>query len=265
METEEELKKLAIQSPSPDEVANRAVEQHPRFPHAVKAAKVINTIGLGGAGLTVVVYVIKAIVGWYSPLLDIAPLILIILMPLLILIVAAFHGLIGYNIRISIPNPSVFPAMFSISVALLLYGSLPTHVEYLPMLKAAGILALFLVLLVFLSTPEFKKLTKLDIGNLLGIFSLLFSYSYGAYTTSNCALDNQPPKILSTIITEKYISRAGDANSYYLYFVPVKEIDVNRMEASDVLYWSVEKGDSLYIKIKPGRWHSPWYYMSAEP
>lgn len=257
------LKKLFNQSPPPDETANRAVEQHPKFPLAVKVTKVINVGGLGASALTVVAYSIKGMVGWSSPVLDIAPLFLIVLMPLLILIVAAFRGLIWYNMRMSVPNPSIIPAMFSCSVALLLYGSFPAHVAYLPMLSTAGVISLILLVIVFLSTPEFKQLTKLDIGNLLAVFFLLFSYAYGAYTTSNCALDTAPPEKLATTVSKKYINKSGDTDSYYLYFVPVPGIDVDKMEVADVLFNSVAVGDSLYVNVKPGRWQSRWYYLSV--
>jgi hypothetical protein len=96
------------------------------------------------------------------------------------------------------------------------------------------------------------------------VFILFFAYSYGVYTTSNCALDNQSPKILPTVIAKKYVNKAGDSDSYYLYFVPVQGIDNDNMEVTDAVYNSAEVGDSLYINVKPGRWQSQWYYLSAD-
>jgi hypothetical protein len=211
--------------PPIDPEANRLVEENPRFPKAQKVSKVINVIGLGAAGLTVAAYIATGFTGWHSWVLDIIPLFTIALMPLLILAVALFRGLIWNNFRMSVPNPSVFPALLSISVALMLYGSLPNFIEYLPMWKMASVIGLFLLVAVFLSTPEFKRLTRLDVGNIVAIYLILLAYSYGAFTTSNCGLDQQPPKTVSTVITKKYSTKRSGDVQYHLTFAPVQGVD----------------------------------------
>jgi hypothetical protein len=251
-------------SPPLDETANKLVEENPRFPIAVKAASIINYAGGFGGALACLLLIFRLARETGTALDKPVIFFLIGLMPVILLLVLAFRGLIWYNIRTTVPNPSVSPALLSISIGLLMHGVWPSFQAYLPMLKMSGIIAVILWIVMLFTTSEFK-LTRLDIGNMIALLFIVFIYSYGAFTTSNVALDNKEPQSIPVAVTNKEYDTKGDNDYHEIAFTPVPGIDKTEMEVTESFFKSVEIKDTIYLNIHPGRWGSAYFSITKQP
>jgi hypothetical protein len=88
--------RMPFQSPPPDEAANQAVEQHPRFSLAVKATQVVNYAGGIGAGLSLLLFGIQY---FFHTDLGLSLVLLIYLVTCVVgamLVVLSFRGLVQH-------------------------------------------------------------------------------------------------------------------------------------------------------------------------
>lgn len=255
---------MPFESPPADPVANRLVEENPRFLAAVVATKIVNYASIAAAGLAFLIVMMKIRNNEILPIELPLVMLLIGLMMAVPIVVLWFRGLIWYNFRTTVPNPSIIMAMFAISVALVMLSMMVSFAAYLPMVKTSAMISVVLWVLFLLTTSEFKAFTGLDIGNMFAVLILIFVFSYGAYATTNFVLDSEDPQTHAISITGKRYSESRDSDYYEVSFTPVPGIDDDDTEVTEYFYNKVEVNDTIYMKVHPGRWGNVWYELMLE-
>jgi hypothetical protein len=256
--------KSPFESPPADAVANQMVLDNPRFSLAVRVVRILNYSAVTGA---VVAFLIAMMKTWSNDRLVIeipVVLFLILLMVTIPIVVWNFRGLVWYNFRLTVPNPSVLVAMFATAAGLMILSMMMSFSSYLPMFKIAAIISVMLWIVMLLTTSEFKAFNKLDIGNMIAILILLLPFSYGAYTTSNVVLDGQEAQVHPVTVTDKRYDESRDTDYYEVSFTPAPGIDRDHAEITAYFYRNIEINDTIYVKAYPGRWGSEWYELALE-
>ena len=90
------------------------------------------------------------------------------------------------------------------------------------------------------------------------IFLFSFSATYGI----NCVFDYSEPKVYSTNIIDKRISKSRRSTTYYLKVKPWKnKLDTEEISVSRAQYDSLQINDTVKIDLKKGLLEIPWYYV----
>ena len=248
-------------APPPDIEYNQHVENDPEFPRACKFTQLVS--GLGGASLFLPI--LKYFLDNTSPtalLFHVLVALAIAVVPASILLVYFFRGLVWYNIRTTVPNPSPFFGVFIAGISLTVAGSMNRFVAYGPLFFWALPPAVVIWLAMIFTTDEFKSYTRLDIGNMGAILFTCYVFSFGALISSNCVFDTNAPRVFPTTITEKKITENKDyEKTYRLYFTPVPGLEDNEKEVHASFYRAVEINDTIRFNLKEGIWGHPWYYL----
>lgn len=252
-----------ITVPPPDPAYNEKIENDPRYPLACKWVYVINGVGVGLCVITVLMRYLFPLKTF--GLVSVLVFVLMALMPVSILVVYFFRGLVWYNIRTTVSNPSSILGIFTGGMGLTVGAVMNSFVAYGPLFITAGWLALICWIAMLLTTSEFKALTKLDMGNIGALLFVCYVFCFGAYASSNVLFDSSEPKSYPTIITDKKMTKNRDhEKSFYLYFTPVAQIDDDDIEVHEDFYDSVDVNDSVQFKLRAGRWGNQWYYLETD-
>lgn len=248
-------------APPPDTEYNQRVENHPEYPRARKLTHIVAGVGVGSLLLPFLKYVLDGA----SPtalLFQVLVTLAIAVVPASILLVYFFRGLVWYNLRTTVPNPSPFFGIFVAGISLVVAGSMNSFVAYGPIFLWALPPAVVIWLAMIFTTDEFKSYTRLDIGNMGAILFTCYLFSFGALMNSNCVFDTGKPRVFPTSITEKKITENKDhIKSYRLYFTPVAGLEDNQTEVHAGLYDAVEVNDTIRFNLKEGICRIPWYYL----
>jgi hypothetical protein len=94
---------------------------------------------------------------------------------------------------------------------------------------------------------------------LLCLFLVAVAHSYGLLIFSNCDYDRSTPQISRVAISSKTV-RQGKSTSYYLELSPWGRFtDGKNVQVSSSFFRSVDRGDSVSVHLKAGKWGIPWY------
>lgn len=247
--------------PPPDVEYNQRIESDPEFPRACTYTRIVNGVGVGSILLPACKFIF-GFLGATSFVFQLLVAVSIAVVPASILLVLYFRGLVWYNIRTTVPNPSPCFGMFVTSLSLTVAGTMNSFMAYSPLFVWSLPIALVIWLAIIFTTSEFKAYTRLDIGNMGAILFICYVFSFGALMNSNCVYDVKGSKIFPVAITEKKIHENKDhEKSYFLLFTPVAGLDDTQTEVHASFYHSLEVGDTIRFNLKEGVWGVPWYYL----
>jgi hypothetical protein len=251
-------------APPPDTENNQRIESDPGFPRARARSRLVNAVGIG----TIILPFLKFVLGDASPtgaLFQALVVLGISVVPASIILVAFSRGLVWYNIRTTVPNPSPFFGIFAASVSLIVAGVTNSFVSYGQLFLWPIPVALVIWLAMIFTTNEFKSYTRLDIGNMGAILFICYLFSFGAFTNSNCVFDTKKPTVFPTTITEKKITENKQHDeSYWVIFTPVAGLDDTKTQVHESFYNATEVNDTIRFNLKAGVWGMPWYYLELK-
>lgn len=156
-------------------------------------------------------------------------------------------------------HPSIFTAIFFPSCMVGLRGLMDFeiydyHNLWLPLF---GIVAI-LTAIIIINNQEFDSRKSTTYVAIFGIVLLLGYYVYGGLVVMNTYEDNSKPDIYKAAVLDKRID-TGKYTSYDLELSPWgNRTEVEEVSVAEWLYNQVEKGDSIHIYIKKGRFDIPW-------
>jgi len=253
-----------FEAPPADTEYNQRIESDPEFPKARVRTKVVNAVGIG----TLLLPLCKFVLGGLSPtglFLQVLVVVSIAVVPASILLVATSRGLVWYNVRTTVPNPSPFFGIFIAGLSLAVAGVTNSFVSYGQLFLWPLPVAVVIWLAMIFTTGEFKSYTRLDIGNMGAILFICYVFSFGAFTNSNCVFDTKKPTVFPTAITEKETIKNKDhEKSYFVIFTPVAGLEDTKTEVHASFYDAVEVGDTIRFNLKAGVWGMPWYHLELK-
>jgi len=99
---------------------------------------------------------------------------------------------------------------------------------------------------------------------LLCLFLVAAAHSYGLLIFSNCHYDQSTPQISRVEVSSKRISH-GKSISYLLELSPWGRFtDGKEVQVSSSFFRSVDRGDSVSVHLKAGKWGIPWYEVRKD-
>lgn len=198
----------------------------------------------------------------FYPIFYTVVLIIGIAYPIVIIILLyLYRGLIRVDERKNNAHPSVATGFIMAGLSLSLRALFDYNIlEYNQLWITTGTLAVLLIIVILIATklPKFKSAQ--DYFAIFTLIILTYSYSFGAYSVSNCLFDNSSPKYYQTNIVQKEIS-TGRSTTYYIIVTSwhdaekIEKVTVNAEE-----YNLTSVGDNIAIAEMKGFFGTPWYF-----
>ncbi len=185
------------------------------------------------------------------------------IVPICILTVYFFRGLVSLDEKKENPMPSVVYAFLFASLAFAYrmfvdYNLIFDNSEAWVM-TCAGTFAIIYFL--FKKTYEIRFRNAREIVTSISLSAFIFFYVLSLYVFLNCRFDSAQPTIYKSSVSEKKTT-TGKSPSYSLIlnpWGPVKEKD--EITVSKDEYEAFEMNENVTIYLYPGRLATKWYYV----
>lgn len=188
-----------------------------------------------------------------------------IFIPISVLVLRYYKGLIRLNEHKNSPYPSIFFGLFGSIMGLLLKSLFTFHIlDHANAWLPVGMLAATLFVLLVLKNKEFEQFNKQTIFMAVFCAVLSFAYGYAVVTSFNCVYDSSPASKHTANVLDKRVSN-GKSTSYYLKLSPwgpVKESD--ELDVSEEMYAETELGDDVNIYLFKGKMEIPWFVVETQ-
>jgi hypothetical protein len=197
----------------------------------------------------------------FYPVFYTVVLIIGIIYPLIIIILLyLYRGLLRVDERKNNAYPSVSTGFIMAGLSLSLRALFDYNIlEYKQLWITTGTLAVLLIILILIATklPKFKSVQ--DYFMIFTLMILTYSYSFGAYTISNCLFDKSAPKYYRTNIVQKEISK-DRSTTYYIIVTSWHNTEkIEKVTVSSEDYDRTSIGDEIAIAEMKGLFGTPWY------
>jgi hypothetical protein len=179
----------------------------------------------------------------------------------IIILLYLYRGLLRVDERKNNAYPSVATGFIMAGLSLTLRGLFDYNIlEFSQLWITTGTFAVLLIILILIATklPTFKSAQ--DYFVIFTLMILAYSYSFGAYTVSNCLFDSSSPQYYKTSIIQKEISK-GRSTTYYIIVTSWHDAEkIEKVTINSEEYNLTSIGDEIAIAEMKGFFGTPWYF-----
>jgi hypothetical protein len=222
-----------------------------RLAEARRTAKITNAVG----------FVLFFWMTFYPVFYTVVLIIGIAYPAIIIILLYLYRGLLRVDERRNNAYPSVATGFIMAGLSLSLRALFDYNIlEYNQLWVTTGTFAIILIILILIATklPTFRSAQ--DYFVIFTLVILAYSYSFGAYTVSNCLFDSSSPKYYKTNIVQKEISK-GRSTTYYIIVTSWHDAEkIEKVTVNSDEYELTSIGDEIAIAEMKGLFGTPWYF-----
>ncbi|MCA4898663.1 MAG: hypothetical protein ACK514_10975 [Bacteroidota bacterium] len=186
----------------------------------------------------------------------------IAIVPITFILVSRYKGIVHYSYHPNSDRPTAFFVLFLSTLLLCMYALFNyNYLEHVRLWIPVIVVALLLWVVLLATTNEFNKRSSNDMATAFIFLVLMILYSWSTYRITNCALDTDPGKTLTSQVVSKRISEGDGSDNYYVSIKPVSPLEDLEIAVEKEVYFELNDGDAVKIIVKNGRWGTPWCYV----
>jgi hypothetical protein len=180
---------------------------------------------------------------------------------IIIALLYLYRGLLRVDERKNNAFPSVATGFIMAGLSLSLRALFDYNIlDFEQLWITTGTCAVLLIIVILVATrlPRFKSAQ--DYFGILTLMILTYSYSFGAYTLSNCLFDNSVPEYYHSNVIKKEISH-GRSTTYYIIVTSWHDTEkIEKVTVSSAEYNLTSIGEEIVIAEMKGLFNTPWYF-----
>lgn len=188
-----------------------------------------------------------------------------VFVPVSLLVLKFYKGLIRIETKKSSPYPSIFFGFTFSIMGIALKSILAFEIlDYSKLWTPAALIALCLMALLVVKSKEFEQISMQRLFILIFCAVLSFAYAFGSISSFNCIYDNSEVTPFTAKVLNKRIS-SGKSTSYYLILSPWGPVnEVEDVYVAERTYRESEIGDEVNLFLYKGRLELPWFILSTK-